>query len=105
MAHRFRTIAKASATARGYNAAHIAERKRRLRQHTPASPCTRCGRPLGPNTSAWHLPHNPTRTSYEPGLWCERCNRREGYLRGGAKGRASQKAKRVQQQGASPHRY
>lgn len=112
-AHRFRTIAKANTTARGYGAEHRAERNRRVAERTPASPCSRCGKSLGHNTSDWHLPHNPSRTGYEPGMWCAPCNRSEGYLRGGAKGRASQQAKRTpggrqgqgQGQGASPHRY
>ncbi len=100
MAHRFRTIARANTTERGYGPAHQAARRAALNAYRPSDPCHLCGRPLGTNTRAIHLDHTPDRSAYR-GLTHARCNR----LDGGAKGRASQKAKRVQQQGASPHRY
>ena len=89
-----RTRPKASSTARGYGAAHQAERKRRVAQHTPSDPCTYCGRPLGSNKSRWHLPHKTDRSGYLPGLSCAPCNWLEGAKRGSAIGNARQRAKR-----------
>lgn len=49
-----------------YGAEHLAARKVWLQQTTPASPCVRCGRPLGPSQRVdargrtiglWHLDH------------------------------------------------
>jgi hypothetical protein len=73
---------KAKTVARGYGAEHVAERRRRLPYYTAASPCGRCGRPLGPNRSNWHLPHNDQRTGYYPGFWCADCNRKDGARKG-----------------------
>lgn len=95
MAHRFRTMA-ANTTARGYGAPHAAERKRRLPLYTEHDPCGYCGRPLGPNRTAWHLPHNTTRTGYLPGFWHARCNIREAAIRGNQRQAARRTIRRAQ---------
>jgi hypothetical protein len=85
---------KASSTARGYGTAHRKEQLRRFSQHTPAHPCSACGRPLGPmygrsrsgrRLTLWNLPHTPDRTGYLPGLQHFRCNVMDGSKRGRAR--------------------
>lgn len=68
--------------ARGYGRAHDLERARRLRHTRATDPCGNCGRPLGPDTTRWHLPHTPDRTGYLPGMWCAPCNVKDGARRG-----------------------
>ena len=72
---------KRSTEQRGYGTAHRAERARRVARTTPLTPCGSCGKPLGPDTSRWHIPHNDTRTDYLPGMWCVTCNIRDGRTR------------------------
>jgi hypothetical protein len=86
---------KASSSARGYGYAHQQERKRRVAQHTPASPCGNCGRPLGTDTRRWHLPHTADRSGYLPGLHCAHCNLRDGAQRGARKTNAQRKIRRT----------
>ena len=74
-------------TARGYGAAHQAERERRLKQYKPGDPCAHGGEPLmyWPLAVArryLHLPHNASRTGYLPGLSCARHNLADGAVRG-----------------------
>lgn len=86
----------ARARAADYNSAeHRAERKARVAASTPATPCTYCRRPLGENRREWHLPHNPARTGYEPGLAHGVCNRREAATRGARIANARRHARRV----------
>lgn len=94
--HRKRTTPAGVARARDYaSREHRTERARRVAAHTPASPCSRCHRPLGPITSAWHLPHRADRQGYEPGLWCADCNRREAASRGARIANARRKVRRA----------
>jgi hypothetical protein len=77
---------KGNTTARGYGAAHQAERERRLARYKPGDICAHGGEPLmWPREIArrWlDLPHNATRTGYLPGLSCRFHNRQEGAQRG-----------------------
>lgn len=81
---------------RRYGYAHKQERARRVAASTPATPCSRCGRPLGSDTREWHLPHDETGTAYLPGLWHGACNRAEGSVRGSRIGIARQKRARFE---------
>lgn len=92
---RLNTAAQRARVASYNSAEHRAERKARLAAHTPASPCTYCGLPLGSNRREWHVPHNPSRTGYEPGLVHGRCNRREAAIRGARTANAQRHARRV----------
>ena len=61
---------------------HKAIRRQRVAAATPQTPCScGCGRPLGPDKSRWHVPHDPQR-NYLPGLWRADCNKREAARRG-----------------------
>lgn len=82
--------------ARGYGRAHDLERARRLRHTRATDPCGNCGRPLGPDTTRWHLPHTPDRTGYLPGLWHKRCNDIDGAKRGNQRQRAGRNVTRAQ---------
>lgn len=79
MAHRF-ARPRASAAARGYDAAHQAVRRALIARYTATDPCCLCGQPLGTNTRAIHLDHNPA-GGYR-GLAHARCNMRDGASRG-----------------------
>lgn len=81
MAHRFRTIAKAGTTARGYGTEHINARKAAAARHQPSDPCSRCGRPLGPMGPWLHYDHNAQRTGYL-GFAHATCNKRAGAQAG-----------------------
>ena len=95
MTHRFRTLAPRNTTAAGYGSAHMRERRRRLPLTSPTDPCAHCGAPLGPErlpgdrVSRWHLPHNPTRTGYLPGMAHARCNITDGAREGNRRQRAT----------------
>lgn len=82
---------------------HKDERARRVAAATALTPCCYCHRPLGPNTSTWHLPHRPDRQGYEPGLSCAPCNRREAARRGALIANAKRKRQRVVK--ATPYRW
>ena len=81
--------------ARDYaSAEHQQIRKRRVAAATPHTPCScGCGQPLGPDSSTWHVPHDPQR-NYLPGLWRADCNRREAARRGARIRNARATAKR-----------
>ena len=103
------TFAKGKGRGSKYGAAHKTERARRLKTSTPSTPCScpgqglggckhhtgPCGKPLGPNTTEWHLPHNTAGTAYLPGMWCGPCNRSEAASRGARKTNAQRKLKRT----------
>ena len=70
-------------TARGYGAAHQAERERRLKQYKPGDPCAHCHQamtywPLSVARQYMDLPHNASRTGYLNGLAHRKCNRADG---------------------------
>lgn len=103
------TFSKGKGRGTKYGAAHQAERKRRVAQSSPATPCScpgqglggckhhtgPCGQPLGTNTREWHLPHDTTGTQWLPGLWCGPCNRSEAASRGARITNAKRKAQRA----------
>lgn len=82
--HRFRTIPKASTTARGYGSDHAKARKAAAATHQPTDPCTRCGKPLGPMGPWLHYDHNAQRTGYL-GFAHSSCNRQAGAKEGRAR--------------------
>lgn len=77
MAHRFRTIPKASTTARGYGPEHRKARAQAALAHRPTDPCARCRKPLGPMGPRLHYDHNGQRNGYL-GFSHAACNRRAG---------------------------
>jgi len=93
--HRFRTAPRHKTVAAGYGADHVNERARRVKVTLPTDLCGYCRRPLGPEKvpgdkqSRWHLPHNPARTGYLPGMWHRACNQQEGAIRGNLRQRQS----------------
>lgn len=76
-----------------YGAQHQAERKRRLPLFTEHDPCGYCGRPLGPNRTRWHLPHNTDGITLAPGFWHAACNLREAAIRGARKTNAQRQGR------------
>lgn len=82
---------------------HQQTRKHRVAAATPLTLCTRCGKPLGPSTREWHVPHAPNGVDYLPGLWCGPCNRSEAASRGARVANARRKVKRTP--GASSLRW
>lgn len=85
--HRFRTIAKASTTVRGYGNEHAKARKAAAAQHHPSDPCSICQQPLGPMGPHLHYDHTPTRDGYR-GFAHAACNKRDGARRGNLRQRA-----------------
>lgn len=89
--HRKRDTAAVRARAKDYaSPLHKRIRKERVAASTPSTPCGYCGRPLGPNPSSWHVPHDEHR-NYLPGLWHALCNKREAARRGALKRNAQAK--------------
>jgi hypothetical protein len=94
--HRKSRTTAAIARAKQYaSPEHKAIRRARVAAATPDTPCGYCGNPLGPDTSRWHVPHDPQRT-YLPGLWHAACNRREAARRGALLRNAQAKTRRTQ---------
>jgi hypothetical protein len=69
-----------------YDSAHAAIRKAMLAVASPAQPCARCGRPIGPDPSKIDLGHRDDGPGYN-GLECARCNRSAGGKLGNARKR------------------
>ena len=66
--------ARGSRHQRGYDATHVRARAAAIAVYQPDDPCTRCGKPLGPDPHLLDLAHNEDRTGYL-GLQCRTCNR------------------------------
>jgi hypothetical protein len=64
-----------------YGSAHEAIRKAMLATSGPATPCARCGKPLGPDPSQVDLGHRDDGPGYN-GLECAKCNRAAGGRKG-----------------------
>ncbi len=62
---------------RGYDRTHERARRRALLRANAASPCARCGQPLGPNYRTAHLDHTDDRSGYL-GLSHAACNTAAG---------------------------
>lgn len=71
---------RTNTTARGYGAAHQAERARLLAAFRPGQPCARCGKPITTKNDA-DLGHTDDRGGYR-GLEHRRCNRGAGKGKG-----------------------
>lgn len=71
-----------------HGAAHAKARKEWAARHHPSTPCFRCGRPLGPMSSALHLDHDDYDKSLYRGFSHAACNLRAA----GALGRARQRS-------------
>ena len=101
--HRRPQTAAATQRKRDYaSPEHKAERARRVAAASALTPCGYCGRPLGPNTREWHVPHDPQR-NYLPGLWHGACNRTEAARRGALLANAKRKKQRIVK--ATPYRW
>jgi hypothetical protein len=70
-----------------YGAAHQAIRKALLAGASPADPCARCGRPIGPDPAKIDLGHDDDHPGAYNGLECARCNRAAGGIKGNARKR------------------
>ena len=91
---------KASKASRGYDAKHVAARKRLL-PSAYYTPCIRCGHTMLP-TEKLHLDHNADRSGYlgfSHGSPCHVCGKRCNLSAGAAKGARIVNAKR---KGGSP---
>lgn len=69
-------------------------RRALLAVYSPAQPCPRCGRPLGPNPNLLDLGHTDDRSAYT-GLEHSRCNRGAGARLGNARRRAAREETRI----------
>lgn len=65
-----------------YDSAHQAIRRALLAAASPADPCARCGRPLGPDPANIHLGHDDDRPGAYNGLEHRRCNESAGGRKG-----------------------
>jgi hypothetical protein len=65
-----------------YDSAHQAIRRALLAGASPADPCARCGRPLGPDPANVHLGHDDDHPGAYSGLEHKRCNESAGGRKG-----------------------
>jgi hypothetical protein len=73
-----------------YDSEHAAVRRALLAVASPADPCWRCGRPLGPDPSRIDLGHRDDGQGWS-GLEHRRCNRQAGARQGNARRRAARR--------------